>query len=287
MKAVSDFLNNNPVLLKYLSFFANLVIVIVIAWLLLRVTRRVFRRVQQKKANFNTQFSEKIVRFLVIFVAVMWLIMSNDVTKSFGQTLFQSTTVIAAIAGFAAQSVLADMICGIIISTTKPFDIGDRVELENGIAGIVKDMTLRHVVLQGMDTQVYTVPNSKLNAQYVRNMSYRSKVRSVDFRFQVAYSADPEYAAQVIRQAVMDSPYSVPGRTYAPETAPDYGKVYFLAFRDSSLEMGTTAYYERSTPTEIFKNDINTRVKKALEAGHIEIPYNYLNVVLDQKQERE
>ena len=74
----------------------------------------------------------------------------------------------------------------------------------------------------------------------------------------------------------------MPGRIYPPEKEPDYGKVYFLAFRDSSLEMGTTAYYEPSTPTEVFKDDINTRVKKALEANNIEIPYNYLNVVMNE-----
>ena len=42
--------------------------------------------------------------------------------------------------------------------------------------------------------------------------------------------------------------------------------------------MGTTAYYLPGTPTEVFKTDINTRVKKALEANGIEIPYKYINV---------
>ena len=207
---------------------------------------------------------------------------AKDLLTSGIIALALSSAPVAAIAGFAAQSVLSDLICGIILSSTKPFQVGDRIEMENGIAGIVKDMTLRHVVLQGMDTQRYVVPNSRLNAQTLRNMSFHTKIRSVEFRFPVAYPTDTEFAAQVIRQAIIDSPYSVPGRIYPPEKEPDYGKVYFLAFRDSSLEMGTTAYYEPSTPTEVFKDDINTRVKKALEANNIEIPYNYLNVVMNE-----
>ena len=273
-----DFLAKYPVLKQILVFLLNAVIVGVIAALALRLTRKLFGKIRTRKTKFNAQFSEKMVRFLIIFISVMWLVLSNDLTKSFGQSLFQSTAVIAAIAGFAAQSVLSDVICGILISSTKPFGIGDRIELENGIGGIVKDMTLRHVVLKGIDTQIYIVPNSKINAQYVKNMSYENKNRSVDFHFSVSYDTDPEQAGQVIRQAIMDSPLSVPGKT-SPSGEPEYAEVYFLAFRDSSLDMGTTAYYTPETPTEVFKTDINTRVKKALENNGIEIPYNYLNVV--------
>lgn len=282
MSDIYEYIKARPALWQTATLVINAIIVVVVCLILLRLTRTLFKRIRTKKSNINTQFSEKIVRFLVIFLALMWFIMSNDVTKSFGQTLFQSTTVLAAIAGFAAQSVLADLICGIIITTTKPFDIGDRIELENGIAGIVKDITLRHVVLAGLDTQIYIVPNSKMNSQRVRNMSYHTGIRSVDFRFSVSYTADPEQASQIIRQAIIDSPYSVPGRIYSGNE-PEYGRVYFLSFKDSSLEMGTTAYYEPSTPTEVFKNDINVRVKKALEANHIEIPYSYLNVMIGQK----
>lgn len=284
MSTIYQFLEDHPNLGRIAALVINIILVIALTWVVLRLVRKVFSGIRHKKANINTQFTEKIVRFLVIFLAVMWIVMSNDLTKSFGQTLFQSTTVIAAIAGFAAQSVLSDMICGIMISATKPFDIGDRIELENGVGGIVMDITLRHVVLAGLDTQRFIVPNSKINSQYVRNMSYHSKIRSVDFRFAVSYTSDPEFAGKVIREAIMDSPYSVPGRIYPPEKEPDYGRVYFLAFNESSLQMGTTAYYAPSTPTEVFKDDINTRVKKALEDNRIEIPYQYLNVVVDEKQ---
>ena len=280
-----QYLKSNATGAKVVSLLLNAAVVILVVWILLRLSRTLFSRLQNKKKNMNTQFSEKIFRFLVIFLGVMWVIMSSDLTKSFGSTLFQSTTVLAAIAGFAAQSVLADLICGIIISATKPFDIGDRVELENGVSGIVQEMTLRHAVLRGMDTQIYIIPNSKLNSQYVRNMSFHTGVRSVDFRFQVAYPTDTGRASEIIRQAVIDSPYSVPGRIYHSDGEKEYGKVYFLAFRESSLELGTTAYYTAITPTEVFKDDINTRVKKALEENNIEIPYSYVNVKLKTQQE--
>ena len=283
MNQIVAYIEENPILSQILRFVFSTAAAGLLVFVLLRLTRRIFRDIRKKKLDINTQFGEKIVRFLIIFLAVMWIVLSNDLTRPFGQSLFTSAAVIAAIAGFAAQSVLADLISGIIISVTKPFVVGDRIELDNGIAGIVVDTALRHVVLRGLDTQTYIIPNSKLNGHQVKNMSYQTTTRSVDFRFSVAYATDTEFASRVIRQAIMDSPYSVPGRVYAPGGEKEYAQVYFLAFRDSSLEMGTTAYYEPTVSTEVFKNDINTRVKKALEANHIEIPYQYVNVLVDQR----
>ncbi len=279
MKSILAYLKDHPAVDNVLNFLINAVLVIAVAFVILRVSRKLFQKIQNRKTKLNTQFTEKIFRFLVIFISIMWLVMSNSLTRSFGQSLFQSTAVIAAIAGFAAQNVLADLICGIILSSTKPFEPGDRIELENGITGIVKEVTLRHVVLQGIDTQIYIVPNSKINAQYVRNLSYRTKTRSVDFHFSVSYRTDPEFAKEVIRRAVMDSPLSVPGKKHGKKE-PEYAPVYFMAFKDSSLDLETTAYYKPETPTEVFKDDINTRVKKALEQNGIEIPYSYMNVVV-------
>ena len=283
MEAVMKYLKDHEMLNRILQFFFSTLIALAVLFIVLRVSRKLFLKLRSKKTGVNVVFGEKIFRFVVIFLCIMWIIMSNDLTKSFGQSLFQSTAVIAAIAGFAAQSVLSDLICGIIISSTKPFAVGDRIELESGIAGVVKDMTLRHVVLQGLDTQTYVIPNSKVNSQYVKNMSYRNDLRSVDFHFSVSYDTDPSFAAGVIRQAIMESPYSVPGKHTSPGAAPDYAPVYFIAFRDSCLDMNTTGYFRPDTPTERFRDDINTRVWKALAANHIEIPYNYMNVLVGQR----
>ena len=42
--------------------------------------------------------------------------------------------------------------------------------------------------------------------------------------------------------------------------------------------MATTVYYTPDSPTEVVKDDVNCRVKRALDANNIEIPYNYVTV---------
>ena len=281
MTAILDFLKAHPTVWQTLKLVVAAVVAIIVVRQLLRLEKKASKRWLEKRNNINLRFVENIVRFVIIFLAVEWVVMSSSITQTFGRVLFQGTTVIAAVAGFAAQPVIADLICGLMLSVAKPFDIGDRIELEDGSAGIVKDITLRHVTLQDIDTVVRIIPNSKLNGMKLANMSLASGVRSLHMRFNVSYDTDVKQALVVIGRAVEESPMTIPGRP-GPEGGV-YGPVYFIQYADSSLVMATTIYFERTTPTEAVKSDINTRVKAALEANGIEIPYSFVNVVMNEK----
>ena len=284
MNEIMEFFRLHPTLSEWLKLAITAIVVFVILWIALRMERKVARKLLDKRDGINVRLAEKVFRFVLIVVAVQFVIFSSSVTQPFGRALFQGTTVIVAIAGFAAQPVIADLICGLMMTSTRPFDLGDRIEMEDGTAGIVKDITMRHVVLQGVDTMEIIVPNSKLNGMQLKNMSRPagSGLRSIYFRFGVAYHTDMQQAAEVVGRAVEECPYSVPGKK-GPE-GPSYAPVYFMQYDDSSLVLTTTVYYTASHPTEVVKNDINTRVKRALENAGIEIPYNYVNVVFSDKK---
>ena len=283
MKTIQVLSSNYPTLWSIGKLIITSIIAIIVVWVVLKLEKKATEKWRLTRNNINLRYVESFIRLVVILVGVQFVIMSSDLTAPFGRVLFQGTTVIAAIAGFAAQPVIADLICGMMLSSTKPFDIGDRIELEDGTAGIVKDITMRHVTLVGIDTMIRVVPNSKLNAMKITNMSYGTKTRSMHLRFPVGYNTDVEKAIRVIRQAVIESPHTVPGKPYKGHM--DYGPVYFLEYEEYSLIMGTTVYWEPSSPTEVVKSDVNTRVKRALEENGIEIPYKYVNVVLYEKAE--
>lgn len=274
-------LRANPAVWEALTLVLLVVGAAIVVFVALRLERKVARKVLARNNTINLRFVESVVRFVIIFVAVLWVVMSSKVTEPLGRVVFQGTAIIGAIAGFAAQPVISDLICGVMISSAKPFDLGDRIELDNGTAGIVKDITLRHVVIQTIDTVKVVIPNSKLNGMLITNLSYHTTIRSIHFRFNVSYDTDPTQAMAVIRKAVEESPYSIPGKP--GENGGEYGPVYFIQYADSSLVMATTVYFEPVTPSEVVKSDINTRVMKALNENGIEIPYNYINVVMNEK----
>ena len=273
MEAISKFLKDHPTISTWGSLGLSILVAAVIVFILLKCEKKIAAKMIKKFDGINARFTEKLIRFLIIFIAAMAVIMGNEITQSFGSSLFQGTAVLAAIAGFAAKPILSDMFCGFMLSTTKPFNIGDRIELDDGTAGIVKDITIRHVVLQGIDTLKIVIPNSEINSRRITNLSHMTRTRSIHFRFQVGLDTNADEAKRIIREAIEESPHSV------PREGEDYSPVYFLNFTDNGLLMATTVYYEPTSPTEAVKDDINSRVKRALEANNIEIPYNYVTVV--------
>ena len=274
MEDIRKFLANETGISPWVNLGISIAIAVLVVFVLLRIERKFGRKWIFKHDDINTRYTEKVVRFLIIFIAALFVIMTSTVTKDFGNSLFQGTAVLAAIAGFAAKPVLSDMFCGFMISTTKPFNIGDRIELDDGTAGIVRDITIRHVLLQGIDTLKIVIPNSEINARRITNLSYMTKTRSIHFKFTVGLNSNTDQVKRIIRDAIRECPYTV------PREGEDYSSVYFLSYLDSGLQMATTVYYEPASPTEVVKDDVNSRVKRALDANGIEIPYNYMTVVM-------
>ena len=279
MEKLRTFVSQYPTLWETLKLIMTAAVTFMVVSTVLRLEKQVSDRLIGKRKRINLRFMENIARFTLIFLSVEWVVMSSPITQNFGSVLFRGTAVIAAIAGFAAQPVISDIICGLMLSAAKPFNIGDRIELEDGTYGVVLDITLRHVTLRGIDTVVRVIPNSRLNAMKITNMSWKSHRCSMYMRFGVGYGTDVRRAMAVIGRAVRDSDWTVPGKQ--SEAGLLYSPVYFLEYGDSSLVMGTMVYFDAATPAEVVRSDVNTRVKIALEQNGIEIPYPYVHVVTD------
>ncbi len=251
----------------------------VVTLIVLLIYNRFVKKHLNDKKNIQIRFTQNIIRTLIVVAAIIWVLVSSTATTDIGKVLFQGTAIIGAVAGLAAGPVLGDLFSGIAITINKPFEIGDRIELEDGTRGIVMDITPRHVVLRTIDTIDVIIPNSRINSGMITNMSHNTKIRSVHMRFNVAYGTDMEKAMKVVRDAVIASDFSEPEWKNK-----DYGPVYFISYADSSLVLATTVYYKPTNPTESVISDINMRVNDAFAREGIEIPFNYVNVVMKDGQ---
>ena len=252
-------------------------IVAVIIWGLLRLNKFVFGKVQQRHEGIHLRFFQRVTSAMILVIGIIVVLSAFDGVDSLWKTLLGGTAIISGVIAFAAQDVIKDILGGLMISVHKPFEVGNRIELEDSTFGIVKDMTMRHVVLQGIDTQFYIVPNSKINVMKIRNFSYHATTRAAHFDFFIGYNSDIERTMEIIKDAVIASPLSIPGKQ--TDEGEKYADVYFMKYEQSSLKMSTTVYYEAETPSEVLISDINSRVNTALKENGIEIPYPYINLI--------
>ena len=258
--------------------YAALLVICYFLWKLIqKVNHKIFQKLEEKKGRTVTlEFMEKLVSFGITFFFLIIVPFNWD---DIGNSVFGSAAVLTAVIGFAGQDVIKDILAGIQISIYKPFDIGDRIETSDGSAGVIEKISMRHIVIKRIDTIRIVIPNSKMNELTVLNYSYEDVPRSVMLRFPVSYKSDIEKAKQVIGNVVRDSELTIPGM-YTEDGSLDYAPVYFIELAESALIMSVTVYFDKDMRTERVRDAINTSVFKALAANGIEIPYNYMNVVL-------
>lgn len=252
-------------------------LLVLVIWGLLRLNRFVFGKIQKKHKGLHLLFFQRVNAAIILIGGIILVLSMFSGFDSVWKTMLGGTAIISGVLAFAAQDIIKDILGGLMISLHKPFETGNRIELEDGTVGIVKDMTMRHVVLLGMDTQYYVIPNSKINLQKIRNYSYQMKYRSAHFNFYIGYGSDVQKAMDVIRETIIASPVTIPGKV--TENGSEYADVYFMAYEQSSLRLSTTVYFESTTPSEVLISDVNCRVNLALHENGIEIPYPYVNVV--------
>ena len=268
-----DIVFENEELRKWLLFLGLLVL----SWAATKVNKILFTQMRKKKNELKLKFFERFNAVVIVIVTIILAFSVFGGLSELWKTLLGGTAVITAVLAFTAQDIIKDILAGFMISVYKPFEIGNRIELENGAVGIVKDITMRHIALNLLDNTVCVIPNSKLNAMSVINYSYHSGLKAKQFTFHIAYNSDVRKAIKVIREAIISSSYTVPG--IKKDYGMDYAPVYFMDFDSSSLVLKTTVYFPPDVPTEVMTSDVNLRIDLALNENGIEIPYNFVNVV--------
>lgn len=157
----------------------QIVAVLLVAWLLQRLWRRLIRRLSAAyELPSELRIAARRIGAFVIYAAATFLVLERSgVSGTVLWTAFTSFAAVAAVAFFAAWSVLSNIFCALLILTTRPFRLHDRIELlENGdkpgLAGEVIDINLVYTSLREYSGdhagKVLRVPNSLFFQRVVR-----------------------------------------------------------------------------------------------------------------------
>ena len=228
--------------------------------------------------SLHRRYYLQLIQLCVILLCAARVAGAVNPALNITSIVLRGSALVVAILGFAAQPVISDIICGLLISIHKPFEIGDRIIVDGQEPGIVEDITLRHTVLRIYDGLRIVIPNSQLNSKTVTNTSYRMKDRrGLHLRFAVSFDTDVQKAMDIIRDCVVESPYTLSIETDGIRE--DSGPVYFLAMGDSCLQLDTTIWVAPETNNYKAITDVNLRVIRAFREQGVEIPYPYFNVM--------
>src|ERR1039457_5005198 len=104
--------------------------------------------------------------------------------------------------GLALQGVLGNLVAGLTIIFTKPFRVGEWVEIA-GVAGQVKTIELFTTTLLHTDMSRVVIPNRKIIGDILHNYG---GIRQLDLSVGVAYGTDLNDATAIVRRVLTGNP---------------------------------------------------------------------------------
>lgn len=150
-------------------------------------------------------FDEPVSNLIV--KAVKLLIIAIIGVMALGQMGVQITPLIAGIgvagvgASLAMQGLLGNLVAGLTIIFSKPFTIGEYIELL-GVYGQVTDIALFTTTLEHIDNSRVIVPNRKIVGEILHNYG---KIRQLNLTVGVAYNVDITLALSIVNDILLQN----------------------------------------------------------------------------------
>ena len=138
-----------------------------------------------KKAILRANFTEILAEFTGRVLKILVFIFALAVAIGFlgvdvGAAIISISVVGGFIFGFAFQETLGNLAAGFMIAITKPFRVGDYVDI-SGIDGSVKSVGASITTMNTLDNKRVIFPNSKIWGNPIINFT-AMKERMIDMR---------------------------------------------------------------------------------------------------------
>jgi small conductance mechanosensitive channel len=203
-----------------------------------------------------TMLAVRVVRLLVFLVALLQAL--EKLSVPIGPAL-AGIGVAGVGVGLALQGVLGNLVAGLTIIFTKPFRVGEWIEIA-GVSGQVKGIELFTTTLMHTDTSRVVIPNRKIIGDILHNYG---QIRQLDLGVGVGYSTDMVGAQKIVRQVLAANPRVL------KEPAPFLG---ITDLGDFSIQITIKPWVNVADylPAQV---EIYEEILKQFRANKIEIPF--------------
>ena len=242
-----------------------------IGWKLVNWGTKILKRGFDRK-KMDVSLQSFLLSVITILLKVLLIITAA------GMMGIQMTSFIAILGaaglavGMALQGTLQNFAGGVIILLLRPFRVGDEIE-QNGITGIVKEIQIFNTVLRTRDNKIIIVPNTELATKTLTNYT-KSENRRADINIGIAYGEDIEKARTVLIDMAMKHPCSIKDGDFAP--------VVVVADLGASSINLVLRVWGKTEDYFTLMSDLNQGAYDTLNENHIEIPFNQLQVHINQ-----
>lgn len=258
-------------------------LIIMLLFLLCAVLlKRLIYHYIHRHVKVNTKFALRMVKIVLYTISIyaclsLLLPFENVLGKVWG-----SAGILAVVLGFAAQEAMGNLINGLLISTFKPFKIGDLVKVNNGeYEGYVVDITLRDTMIQTYENTKVIIPNSVMNKAVLENVSRNNDTKGNFLLLEIGYDSDMDLAIRIIQEEVMHHANFLDARS-SQEIAQGISPVVVrvIDFNASGVQLRATIYSKNNAEGFAMLSDLRISIKRRFDAVGIDFPYPHRSVII-------
>lgn len=146
------------------SIIAKLAVILVGAYLLNSLARRIFEKVFKKTNTPKTRtvlgVVQNSVSIIILAIAILMTLATFNINIL---PLLASAGIVGFAVGFGSQSLIKDLITGLFLLTSDTFYEGDIIRIGT-IEGKVERVGIRAITLRDLEGVVHTIPNGTIGA---------------------------------------------------------------------------------------------------------------------------
>ena len=221
-----------------------------------------------EKANLDAgvqSFLQSALKIVLYIVLVFIIVTYMGIATTGLAALFASAGVTV---GLALQGSLSNLAGGVLILILKPFKVGEYI-IACGAEGTVTSIEILCTKLLTTDNKVVIIPNGSLANSNITNVS-REEFRRVDLVFGVSYDSDLKLVKNLLQN--IGDRYELALHDEAHPVT-----VFINEFGASSIDFGFRVWCKNADYWTV-KWSLMEQVKDAFDANKIEIPFNQLDV---------
>lgn len=225
--------------------------------------------------NLTTiKFLQHSISVIIYLVGISFAISMIPFLRPVAQSILAGAGIFAIAVGFAAQQALGNIISGVFIVISKPYQINDRISMSDGQRGVVEDISLRHTVIRNFENQRIIIPNSLISNQVLINSNYSdTKIcRLIDIG--ISYESDIDLAKKIMAEEIENHPLNIDNRT--PENIEDglpRVMVRMIELTDSSVKLRAWAWASDPPNAFTMNCEVIESIKKRFDREGINIPF--------------
>lgn len=188
--------------------------------------------------------------------------------------------------GFGLQNIASNLISGVILIFERSIKIGDLVEIpELATFRRVSSINLRSTVIVALDEKDIIVPNSKVIAENVHNLTHANEHFRLRIPVGVSYGLDVQRVKQVLLDVAAEHPDVI------KEVNPDMAHVSpplvrFTRFGTSSLDFELLAWIPDCFQRFDIASDLHFLIHKKSKKHNITIAFLQRDVPVYRQPER-